>query len=66
MFACLGGFRTQRNVNSAANFVFTSKISLPRMVVVGLNVPEIFVSPHLEFKQHNLCTVAIPGQILAP
>ena len=29
-------FYTQRNVNSAANFVYTSKIGLPRVVLVGL------------------------------
>ena len=32
----LFGFYTQRNVNSAANFVLTSKIGLPRVVLVGL------------------------------
>ena len=51
----LFGFYTQQNVNSAANFVFTSKIGLPRVVLVlrwVLFVPEIFVSPLSEFKQH--------------
>ena len=53
-------------MNSAPNFVFTSKIGLPRMVLVlrwVLFVPEIFVSPH--FSLNKICTVAIPGQTLA-
>ena len=51
----LFGFYTQQNVNSAANFLFTSKIGLPRVVLVlrrVLFVPEMFVSPLLEFEQH--------------
>ena len=51
----LFGFYTQQNVNSAANFVFTSKTGLPRVVpgaTVGLIFPEIFVSPLSEFEQH--------------
>ena len=51
----LFGFYTQQNVNSAANFVFTSKTGLPRVVLVlrwVLFVPEIFVSPLSEFEQH--------------
>ena len=47
-------------------FVFTSKIGLPRMVLVlrwVLFVPKIFVSPHLSL--NKICTVAIPGQTLA-
>ena len=50
----LFGFYTQQNVNSAANFVFTSKTGLPRMVLVlrwVLFVPEIFLSPLSEFEQ---------------
>ena len=42
-------------MNSAANFVFTSKIGPPRVVLVlrwVLFVRQIFVSPHLEFEQH--------------
>ena len=42
-------------MNSAANFVFTSKIGLPRVVLVlrwVLFVPEIFISPLSEFEQH--------------
>ena len=42
-------------MNSVANFVFTSKTGLPRMVLVPrwvLFVPEIFVSPFSEFEQH--------------
>ena len=42
-------------MNSAANFVFTSKIGLPRVVPVlrwVLFVRQIFVAPHLEFEQH--------------
>ena len=42
-------------MNSAANFVFTSKTGLPRVVLVlrwVLFVPEIFVSPLSEFEQH--------------
>ena len=42
-------------MNSAANFAFTSKIGLPRVVLVlrwVLFVPEIFVSPLSEFEQH--------------
>ena len=49
------GFYTQQNVNSAANFVFTSKTGLPRVVLVlwwVLFVPEIFVSPLSEFEKH--------------
>ena len=48
-------FYTQQNVNSAANFVFTSKTGHPRVVLVlrwALFVPEIFVSPLSEFEQH--------------
>ena len=40
---------------SAASFVFTSKIGLPRVVPVlrwVLFVRQIFVSPHSEFEQH--------------
>ena len=43
----LFGFYAQQNVNSAANFAFTSKIGLPRVVLVlrwVLFVPVIFVS----------------------
>ena len=42
-------------MNSAANFVFTLKTGLPRVVLVlrwVLFVPEIFVSPLSEFEQH--------------
>ena len=42
-------------MNSAANFVFTSKIGLPRVVPVlrwVLFLRQIFVAPHLEFEQH--------------
>ena len=45
----------QQNVNSAANFVFTSKIGPARVVLVlrwVLFVRQIFVSSHLEFEQH--------------
>ena len=41
-------------MNSAANFVFTFEIGLPRVVLViswVLFVPEIFVSPLSEFEQ---------------
>ena len=53
----LFGFYTQQNVNSAANFVFTSKTGIPRLVLDQvlqwvLFVPEIFVSPLSEFEQH--------------
>ena len=51
----LSGFYAQQNVNSAANFVFTSKTGLPRDVLVlrwVLFVPDIFVSPRSEFEQH--------------
>ena len=54
-YARLFGFYTQQNVNSAANFMFTSKTGLPCMVLVAqwvLFVPEIFVSPLWEFEQH--------------
>ena len=53
-YVSLFGFYTQKNVNSAANFAFTSKIGLPRVVLVlrwVLFVPEIFVSPLSEFEQ---------------
>ena len=48
----LFGFYTQQNVNSAAGLVFTG---LPRVVLVlqcVLFVPEIFVSPALQFEQY--------------
>ena len=53
----LFGFYTQQNVNSVANFVFTSKTGIPRVVLDRvlqwvLFVPEIFVSPLSEFEQH--------------
>ena len=54
-YVLLFGFYIQQNVNSAANFVFTSKIGLPRVVLVlrwVLFVRQIFVSPYLEFEQH--------------
>ena len=54
-YVSLFGFYTQQNVNSAANFAFTSKIGLPRVVLVlrwVLFVPEIFVSPLSDFEQH--------------
>ena len=54
-YVSLFGFYTQQTVNSAANFAFTSKIGLPRVVLVlrwVLFVPEIFVSPLSEFEQH--------------
>ena len=50
----LFGFYTQQNVNSTANFVFTPKTGLPRVVLMlrwVLFVPEIFVSPLSEFEQ---------------
>ena len=54
----LFGFYTQQNVNSAANFVFTSKTGLPRVVLDQvlqwvLFVPEIFVSPLSVVKRRN-------------
>ena len=51
----LFGFYTEQNVNSTATFVFTSTTGLSRVVLVirwVLFVPEIFVSPLSEFKQH--------------
>ena len=52
----LFGFYARQNMNSAANFVFTSETAgLPRVVLVlrwVLFVPEIFVSPLSEFEQH--------------
>ena len=51
----LFGFYTQQNVNSAANFVFTSKTGLPRRFWCyggSQFVSEIFVSPLSEFEQH--------------
>ena len=51
----LFGFYTQQNVNSAVNFVFTSKTGLPRVVLVlrwVLFVPEKLVSPLSEFEQN--------------
>ena len=51
----LFGFYAKQNVNSAANFVFTSKIGLTRVVLVllwVLFVSEIFVSPISEFEQN--------------
>ena len=59
-YVCLFGFYTQQNVNSAANFVLTSKIGLPRVVLVGLFAPEIFVSPHSEIEQHMYRSDARP------
>ena len=54
-YVLLFGFSTQQNVNSAANFAFTSKIGIPRVVQVlwwVLFVRQIFVPPHSEFEQH--------------
>ena len=51
----LFGFYTQQNVNSASNFVLTSKTGLPRVVLVlrwVSFVPEIFDSPLSEIEQH--------------
>ena len=65
------GFYTQQNVNSAANFAFTSKIGLPCVVLVlrwVLFVLEIFVSPLSEFEQHNVMYSSDPrpttGQLM--
>ena len=55
-YAHLFGFYTQQNVNSAANFVFTSKTGLLRVALLlrwALFVPEIFVSSLSEFEQHT-------------
>ena len=53
LYVRLFGFYTQQNVNSAANFVFTSKTpSRGSGATVGLIFPEIFVSPLSEFEQH--------------
>ena len=52
-YVLLFGFYTQQNVNSAAYFMFTSKIGLPRVVQVlwwVLFVRQIFVPPHSECK----------------
>ena len=52
-YVLLFGFYTQQNVNSAAYFVFTSKIGPPRVVQVlwwVLFVRQIFVPPHSECK----------------
>ena len=52
----LFGVYIQKNVNAAANFVFTSKTGLPRVVLVlrrVLFVAEIFVYPLSEFEQHK-------------
>ena len=61
----LFGFYTQQNVNSAANFVFTSKTGIPRVVLDQvlqwvLFVPEIFVSPLSEFEQHMYSSDSSP------
>ena len=59
----------QQNVNSAANFVFTSKIGLPRVVLVlrwVLFVRQIFVSPHLEFEQHIHSSDPRPDTVREP
>ena len=43
-------------MNAAANFVFTSKTGLPRVVLLlrwVLFVPEIFFYPLSEFEQHK-------------
>ena len=61
----LFGFYTQQNVNSAANFVFTSKTGLPRVVLVLRWV--LFFQKYSSLHSrslNNICTVAIPGQIL--
>ena len=39
-------------MNSAVNFVLTLNIRLPRVVLVRLIAPEIFVSSHPEFERH--------------
>ena len=64
-YARLFGFYTQQNVNSAANFVFTSKTGLPRVVLVLRWV--LFFQKYSSLHSrslNNICTVAIPGQIL--
>ena len=56
----LFGFYTQQNVNSAANFVFTSKTVLPRVVLVLRWV--LFFQKYsslLSRSLNNICTVAI-------
>ena len=62
----LFGFYTHQNVNSAANFVFTSETGLPRVVLVLRWVLffQKYSSLHCR-SLNNICTVAIPGQILA-
>ena len=64
----LFGFYTQQNVNSAANFVFTSKAGLPR-VVLGWCYGGFYLfqkySSLQSWSLNSIFTVAIPGQILA-
>ena len=65
LYVRLFGFHTQQNVNSAANFVFTSKTGLPRVVLVLRWV--LFFQKYSSLHSrslNNICTVAIPGQIL--
>ena len=66
LYVRLFGFYTQQNLNSAANFVFTSKTGLPRVVLVLPWV--LFFQKYSSLHSrslNNICTVAIPGQILA-
>ena len=61
----LFGFCTQQNVSSTENFVFTSKSGLPRVVLDGGSyLFQKYSSLHSR-SLNNICTVAIPGQILA-
>ena len=60
LYVCLFGFYTEQNVNSAANFVFTSKTGLPRVVLVLLWV--LFFQKYSSLHSrslNNICTVAI-------
>ena len=62
----LFGFYTQQNVNSLANFVFTSKTDLLALLWCydGSYLFQKYSSLHSR-SLNNICTVAIPGQILA-
>ena len=64
----LFGFYARQNVNSAANFVFTSKTAGQSLAWFwcygGSYLFQKYSSLHSR-SLNNICTVAIPGEILA-
>ena len=67
-YARLFSFYTQQNVNSAVNFELTSKTGLPRVVLGWCYGGFYFFQKYSSLQSwslNSICTVAIPGQILA-